>query len=130
LGFVTEHGHLRALHWNGETILGLGYDDERSRVVRYEVDPATSAVRLATLVEGVRVGGTNGRGLVIWGDADTATAAVVHRPLDSEQWVAEVFVWEIGEENMTRHVVRPASDAGVAIYALGGEMPLQTLVLA
>lgn len=134
LGFVTSRGHVRALHWNGETLLGLGYDDERSRVVRYEVDPVTSSVRLATLLEDVRVGGTNGRGLAIWSDATTATAAVVHHPLDapldSEQWVAEVFVWEIGEETMTRHVVRPPSDVGVAIYALGGEMPLQTLVLA
>lgn len=134
LGFVTGRGYARAVHWNGETLLGLGYDDERSRVVRYEVDPVTSTVRLATLIEGVRVGGTNGRGLAIWADASTATAAVVHAPgdapLHSEQWVAEVFVWQIGEESMTRHVVRPASDVGVAIYALGGAMPQQTLVLA
>lgn len=132
LGFRTSSSHVATLHWNGAVLRGLGIAGGGSRLVRYEVDLVSSSVRLTTLLDSVRVGGTNGRGLAIWADGDATTAAVVHQPADAEPtapWDVELFWWSVGGEATTREVVRPASELGVAIYALGGALPQQTLAL-
>ncbi|MGE0790590.1 MAG: hypothetical protein AB7S26_33235 [Sandaracinaceae bacterium] len=130
LGFDTTRSFIHLLYWTGETLIGLGETDG-SRIVRYEVDPVSATVRLATLVDGVRLARTNGPGLAI--SADVVTAAVVHQPVESTGESAEtveLFWWSIGSDDVTRRVVRPASSIGASILALGGEMPQQTLVLA
>ncbi len=133
LGFETMSGHLAALHWTGETLVGVGYEDETASVLRFEVDLETAAVRLATLVEGVRLSGLVGSRIALWSNTNTATVALTYELADAP-WgspqIAELFWWPIGGDTVTRHIVRPASDLSVGVLALSGEMPRQTLVLA
>ncbi|MCZ7681511.1 MAG: hypothetical protein M5U28_23030 [Sandaracinaceae bacterium] len=133
LGFETMNGHWAALHWTGETLVGVGYEDETASVLRFEVDLETAEVRLATLVEGVRPSGLLGRVIALWSSADTATVALTYEPGDApagSPQIAELFWWPIGGDTVTRHTVRPAADLSVGVLALGGAMPRQTLVLA
>lgn len=134
LGFETMAGHLTALRRNGDAVVGLGYEDATQSVVRFEVDLDTSAVRLGTLAEGVRLfGSAVGAPLALWASASTASAALTYEHADAPHGspqIVEVFWWPIGGGPVTRQVVHPASDLRVDILALGGAMPLQTLVLA
>lgn len=134
LGFETERAHLMALHWTGDTLVGIGYEEEAARVVRFEVDLETGAVRIGTLTEGVRISGVSGPGGVfamLSSTGDVVTAAIVHERTDEPSGsTAELFWWSIGGESVTRYVVRPASDLPVGVFGLAGQMPRQTLVLA
>jgi len=130
LGFETASGHLTAVRWNGDVLVGIGYENEAARVVRFEVDLDSATVRLATLVEDVRA--SRGLTFALWSDADTATVALTYVPADDppgSRGVAELFWWSIGADPVTRQVVRPPADLHAAILALGGDMPRQTLVL-
>lgn len=133
LGFETMSGHLTALYWNGDVVVGLGYEDATQSVLRFEVNLDTAAVRLGTLVEGVRLAGVVGARLALSASASTATAALTYESADMPEGspeTAELFWWPIGGEPVTRQIMRPASDLYVGILALGGTMPLQTLVLS
>lgn len=133
LGFETASGHLTALDRAGRTIVGIGYEDEGRRAVRFEVDLDSSAVRLASLAEGVRLSGLLGSRLALRTSGAAVTAALSYEAADAAEpspQTVEVFWWELGEDAVTRHIVRPPSDLRAGILALGGMMPLQTLALA
>lgn len=128
LGFETGRGYLTALHATGTELVGIAYQDAAARAVRFEVDLETAAVRLMTLVEGVRVSE-----LELTSSVDVVTAAIVHAPADEavgSMTTTELFWWSSVDASLTRLVVRPPSDLSVRVLALGGEMPRQTLVLA
>jgi len=129
LGFETQRGHVIELDRVGDTIVGIGYEDEATRVVRFEVDPDSGAVRLNGLMEGVLISNA-GDSDVLATSGDVVTMALVHRPADDTSiFTAELFWWSLGSDSVRRQVVRPPSALHVGVLALGGEMPLQTLVL-
>jgi len=130
LGFDTRRGHVIELDRVGDTIVGIGYEDEATRVVSFEFDSGSGSVRRRTLIEDVFISNVGSTGNLLAGSGEVVTAAFVHRPAaDSSVYTAELFWWSLGSDSVRRQVVRPPSALHVLVLALGGEMPLQTLVL-
>ncbi len=133
LGFETTSGHLIELFAMGTSLVGIGYEDAASRMVRFEVDLDSGTVRLGTLIEGVDVGrALNGWRFGLWADGATATVGLTYERVDAPEagQHVELLWWALGEDAVTQRFVRSAADAYPGVLALGGDMPRQTLVLA